>query len=169
MTSNPMQSETYVCPGFQGGANWYSTIVKNPTTGLYYFFCIGTLQSFTKRSMEWEAGKGYMGGAARPAPGENFVKSVRAINIQTGEIAWDLPQISAPATASSGLLSTPPHSLLWRERRFVHGGRRFIRQDPLGLPGQLSLEVSPMTYVFDNKQYIVMPVGQSIVAFGLPE
>jgi len=28
---------------------------------------------------------------------------------------------------------------------------------------------SPMTYMFDNKQYIAIPIGQSIVAFGLPE
>jgi hypothetical protein len=28
---------------------------------------------------------------------------------------------------------------------------------------------SPMTYVFDNKQYVALPIGQSIVAFGLAE
>ena len=28
--------ETYVCPGFQGGTNWFSTSF-NPGTGLYYF------------------------------------------------------------------------------------------------------------------------------------
>ncbi len=28
---------------------------------------------------------------------------------------------------------------------------------------------SPTTYVFDNKQYVAIPIGQSIVAFGLPE
>ncbi len=27
---------------------------------------------------------------------------------------------------------------------------------------------SPMTYMFDNKQYVVMAVGTDIVAFGLP-
>ena len=61
---------------------------------------------FTKRDMEWQAGKGFMGGAARPAPGETFTKSLRAINIQTGEIAWDLPQVSGPVTASAGVIST---------------------------------------------------------------
>ena len=30
-------------------------------------------------------------------------------------------------------------------------------------------KASPMTYVFDNKQYIAIAVGQSIVAFGLPD
>jgi hypothetical protein len=26
-----------------------------------------------------------------------------------------------------------------------------------------------MTYVFDNKEYVAIAVGQSIMAFGLPE
>ena len=163
------EGETYVCPGFQGGANWYSTSF-NPTTGLYYFSALERCNLFTKRSMEWEAGKGYMGGAARPAPGENFVKSVRAINIQTGEIAWDLPQISAPATASSGLLSTASGLVFFGEN-----GGSFMAADASSgkilwdFPANFLWKSSPMTYVFDNKQYIVMPVGQSIVAFGLAE
>jgi len=28
-------------------------------------------------------------------------------------------------------------------------------------------KASPMTYVFDNKQYVAIAVGQSIMAFGL--
>src|SRR5438034_6344606 len=95
------EGETYVCPGFQGGANWYSTSF-NPATGLYYFSALERCNFFSKRSMEWEAGKGFMGGAARPAPGETFTKSLRALNIQTGDIAWDLPQVSGPATSSAG-------------------------------------------------------------------
>jgi alcohol dehydrogenase (cytochrome c) len=30
-------------------------------------------------------------------------------------------------------------------------------------------KASPMTYVFDNKQYIAIAVGQSMMAFGLQE
>src|SRR5436309_10087619 len=97
--------ETYVCPGFQGGANWYSTSF-NAATGLYYFSALERCNLFQKRTMEWEAGKAFMGGTARPVPGESFVKSVRALNIQTGEIAWDLPQVSGLATSSAGVLST---------------------------------------------------------------
>src|SRR5579863_2823113 len=65
------QGETYVCPGFQGGTNWFSTSF-NPATGLYYFQALERCNLFSKRTMEWQAGKGYMGGAARPAPGETF-------------------------------------------------------------------------------------------------
>ena len=42
--------------------------------------------------MDWQAGKGYMGGSARLPPGEKAQKILRAIDIQTGKIAWDLPE-----------------------------------------------------------------------------
>ena len=32
-----------------------------------------------------------------------------------------------------------------------------------------SLHTSPMTYMFDNKQYVGMIVGSIVYAFGLPE
>jgi alcohol dehydrogenase (cytochrome c) len=163
------QGETYVCPGFQGGANWYSTSF-NPATGFYYFSALERCNLFSKRSMEWEAGKGYMGGAARPAPGETFVKSLRAINVRTGEIAWDLPQVSGPATASAGVLSTASGLVFFGEN-----SGSFMAADAAtgkvlwNFPTNHLWKSSPMTYVFDNKQYIVMPIGQSIVAFGLPD
>src|SRR4029077_6095721 len=97
--------DTYVCPGFQGGTNWFSTSF-NPTTGLYYFQALERCNVFSKRDMQWESGKGYMGGAARPAPGESFEKSLRALNIQTGKIVGALPQITGTLTASAGVIST---------------------------------------------------------------
>ena len=30
-------------------------------------------------------------------------------------------------------------------------------------------KASPMTYMFDNKQYVAIAVAQAIVAFGLPD
>jgi alcohol dehydrogenase (cytochrome c) len=161
--------ETYVCPGFQGGTNWFSTSF-NPATGLYYFQALERCNLFSKRAMEWEAGKGYMGGAARPAPGETFTKSLRAINIQTGEIAWDLPQVSGAATASAGVISTASGLVFFGEN-----SGSFMAAD--AATGRVLWEystnhtwkASPMTYVFDNKQYVAIAVGQTITAFGLPD
>jgi len=36
-------------------------------------------------------------------------------------------------------------------------------------PTNHTWRASPMNYVFDNKQYIAVAVGTSIMAFGLPE
>ena len=36
-------------------------------------------------------------------------------------------------------------------------------------PTNQTWKASPMTYVFDNKQYIAIAAGQSIIAFALPD
>ena len=161
--------EVYVCPGFQGGANWYSTSY-NPGTGLYYFQALERCNVFSKRKGEWQQGKSYMGGTARPAPGEGFVKSVRALNLQTGEMVWDLEQGKAPATASAGLLSTASGLVFFGENAGAFMAADAATGAPLWqFPTNQVWKASPMTYVFDNKQYIAVAVGTSIMAFGLPD
>jgi alcohol dehydrogenase (cytochrome c) len=161
--------ETYVCPGFQGGTNWFSTSY-NPGTGLYYFQALERCNLFTKRDMEWQAGKPFMGGAARPAPGETFTKSLRAINIQTGEVAWDLPQGPGSITASAGVISTASGLVFFGEN-----SGSFMAADASNgkvlweFPTNQVWKASPMTYTFDNKQHIAIAVAQSIVAFALPD
>src|SRR5262252_1076873 len=161
--------EVYVCPGFQGGTNWFSTSF-NPTTGLYYFNALERCNVFSARHGDWQAGKGYMGGTARPAPGETFEKFLRALNIQTGEIAWDLPQVTMPATASAGVMSTASGLVFFGEN-----SGSFMAADATNakvlwdFPTNQTWKSSPMTYMFDNKQYVAIAVGQSIVAFALPE
>jgi alcohol dehydrogenase (cytochrome c) len=161
--------ETYVCPGFQGGANWYSTSF-NPETGLYYFQALERCNLFSPRAMEWQPGKSFMGGSARPAPGETFTKSVRAIDIQTGNVKWDLVQGPGAVTASAGLLSTATGLVLFGE----NSGSLMAADAATGkvlwaFPTNQVWKASPMTYMFDNRQYVAIAVGQSIMAFALPE
>ena len=79
-----------VCPSLEGASNWYSTSF-NPITGLYYVQTNDKCGMFTRTEQEWEAGKGFMGGSFSPAP-EPAERVLRAIDIQTGKIAWELPQ-----------------------------------------------------------------------------
>ena len=161
--------DTYVCPGFQGGANWFSSAF-NPATGLFYFNALERCNVFSKAHGEWVSGKSYMGGTARPAPGESFEKFLRAINIQTGEIAWEVPQVTTSATASAGVLSTASGLVFYGEN-----SGSFMAVDAADgkilwqFPTNQTWKASPMTYMFDNKQYVAIAVGQSIVAFGLGE
>ena len=168
LTETP-EGETYVCPGFQGGTNWFSTSF-NPATGLYYIQALERCNLFSKRTMEWQAGKSYMGGAARPAPGETFEKVLRAINIQTGEIAWELPQVSGTLTSSAGTLSTASGLVFFGENSGAFMAADAATGKPLWqFQTNQTWKASPMTYTFDNKQYVAVAAGQSIIAFGLPD
>jgi alcohol dehydrogenase (cytochrome c) len=161
--------EIYVCPGFQGGTNWFSTSF-NPATGLYYFQALARCNLFSGRDMEWQAGKAFMGGSARPAPGETFTKSVRALDIQTGDVSWDLVQGPGAVTASAGLLSTASGLVFFGEN-----SGSFMAADAASgkvrwsFPANVVWRASPMTYLFDNRQYIAIAAGQSIMAFALPD
>jgi len=160
--------ESYVCPGIAGGTNWYSTSF-NPGTGLYYIQALERCNLYSKRTLEWEAGKGYMGGSVRPVPDESYTKSVRAIDIQTGAIAWDLPQANGRG-GSAGLMSSASGLVFFGE----NSGSFMAADAGSGkvlweFPANQGWRASPMTYMFDNRQYIAMAAGTSIIAFALPE
>jgi alcohol dehydrogenase (cytochrome c) len=87
----PTVAGNKVCPAVEGAANWFSTSF-NPATGLYYVQTLEKCAIYRKADLEWQAGKGYQGGSGRQVPGEQGQKILRAIDIQTGKIVWELPQ-----------------------------------------------------------------------------
>ncbi len=160
--------DDFVCPGFQGATNWFSTSF-NPVTGLYYFQALERCNVFSRSKGEWKAGQKYLGGDVRPVPNESFEKSLRAIDIQSGATRWELPQAAGPAPASAGVISTASGLVFFGENAGA-----FVAAD--GSNGKVlwqfatnrAFTSSPMTYMFDNKQYIAVAAGLSIIAFALP-
>ena len=157
-----------VCPSLEGASNWYSTSF-NPATGLYYVQTNDKCGVFTKIPMEWAAGKGYMGGSFTQAPNEPAQRVLRAIDIQTGKIAWELPQVG-PVTSWGGVLSTASGIVIFGE----DSGSLMAADAATGkllwsFQTNQNWKASPMTYAFDNKQYVAVAVGSAIVAFGLPD
>jgi alcohol dehydrogenase (cytochrome c) len=155
-----------VCPSLDGASNWYSTSY-NPTTNLYYVQTNDKCGIFTKTPMDWEAGKGFMGGSFRPAP-EPAQRILRAIDIQTGRAVWELPQTGA-VNSWGGVLSTAGGVVIFAE----DSGALMAADASTGKPlwsfqtSQL-WKGSPMTYMFDNAQYVAIAAGSNIIAFGLP-
>lgn len=159
----PTTEGTRVCPALDGATNWYSTAF-NPSTGLYYVQTLEACANFVKRSVEWKAGAGYMGGTARRDGGQ---KLLRAIDIQTGEVKWELPQ-TGPANSWGGVLATAGGIVLFGEDGGLFSaadartGKRLWQW-----PAELVWRSSPMTYTFDGKQYLAVAAGSNIVSFGL--
>ena len=155
-----------VCPSLDGASNWYSTS-WNPTTNLYYVQTNDKCGIFTKTPMDWEAGKGFMGGSFRPAP-EPAQRILRALDIQTGKAVWELPQ-AGTVNSWGGTLSTAGGVVIFGE----DSGALMAADASTGKPlwsfqtSQL-WKASPMTYMFDNVQYVAVAAGSNIIAFGLP-
>ncbi len=165
--SEPSLQGTTVCPSLVGATNWNST-AYNPATGLFYVLALESCNIYTKSSAWWEPGKSFYGGGTRRVPGETSEKFLRAIDLQTGKIAWEVPQL-ASGFGLAGVLTTA-------------GGLVFFGDDSGAFAavdaktGQAlwhfhtneSWHSSPMTYAVDGKQYLGVSVGSNIIAFALP-
>jgi PQQ-dependent dehydrogenase (methanol/ethanol family) len=137
------------CPS--DAANWDST-AYSPRTGLYYFMaleeCTGTPTSYPDQT------------------GQRFL---RALNIETGEIAWEVPQ-PGPARAKtwSGVLATAGDLIFYGQ---PNGS--FTAADPRTgktlwqFPTNVRMKASPMTFSFRGNQYIAVAAGPNILCFGL--
>jgi alcohol dehydrogenase (cytochrome c) len=162
----PTREGRRVCPSLDGASNWYSAAFS-PRTGLYYVQTNDKCGIFTRVDQTWESGKGFMGGTFAAAP-EPARRVLRAIDIQTGKIAWELPQFGA-ADSWGGVLATASDIVF-----FGDDSGAFAAADARSGKRLWSFQTSqvwkssPMTYVFDNRQYVAIAVGQSVMAFALP-
>jgi alcohol dehydrogenase (cytochrome c) len=158
--------EVKICPAMEGAANWFSTSYS-PNTGLFYVPALEKCGVFMKSQSEWQAGRSFMGGSTHQAPGDKAQKILRAIDIQTGAIKWELPQVG-PGYDFGGTLSTAGGLLF-----FGNDSGQFEAVDAAtgkslwNFPTNQSFRASPMTYVFDGKQYIATASGQVILVFAL--
>jgi alcohol dehydrogenase (cytochrome c) len=161
--------DNYVCPGFQGATNWFSTSF-NPVTGLYYFQALERCNLFSVRQKDWVAGQKYLGGDVHPVPGEVYEKSLRALNIQTGETVWEIPQAPALAPAAAGVISTASGLVFFGENSGA-----FVAADASNgrilwqFMTNALISASPMSYTFDNKEFVAIAAGREVMAFALPD
>ncbi|MDX1978961.1 MAG: PQQ-binding-like beta-propeller repeat protein [Bryobacteraceae bacterium] len=163
---SPSPQGTKVCPAVEGATNWFSTSY-HPVTGFYYVQTLEKCNIFTKAPGQWEAGKSYYDGATRLVPGQPGRKILRAIDIQTGRIAWQLPQLG-PANSWGGVLTTAGGIVLFGDDSGAFRAADAATGKPLWtFPVNTLWKASPMTYVFDNRQYVAIAAGASIIAFGL--
>ena len=163
----PTPAGTKVCPSQDGATNWYSPSF-NPATGLYYIQTFEKCSIYTKSDQgDWETGKSYLGGSQRTAPDPKPQRILRALDIRTGAIAWELPQ-RGPANSWGGTLSTATGLVIFGE----DGGALMAADAVTGKPLWMfqtnhNWKASPMTYTFDGKQYIAVAAGANIIAFGI--
>ena len=166
----PTAAGTKVCPSQDGATNWFSPSY-NPATGLYYVQTFEKCSVYTRREPgTWEAGKAYLGGSQRTSPGdEPPARILKAIDVRTGKIAWELPQ-PGPAESWGGTLSTATGLVIFGEEGGALMAVDAVNGKPLwSFQTNQVWKASPMTYQFDKKQYIAVAAGSNIIAFGILE
>ena len=165
----PTPAGTKVCPSQDGATNWFSPSY-NPSTGLYYVQTFEKCSIYTKSEQgEWESGKSYLGGSQRTAPDPRPERILKAIDIRTGAIRWELPQ-PGPAHSWGGTLATATGLVIFGEE----GGGLMAADATTGKPVPIfqtnqTWRASPMTYMFDGRQYVAVAAGSNIIALTIPD
>ena len=103
-SATPTPNGTKTCPAVVGATNWFSS-AYNPLSGLFYVMALESCGIYTKSDAWWEQGKSFYGGGTRHVPGETPERFLRALDIQTGNVVWEIPQIGSEA-GWGGVLST---------------------------------------------------------------
>jgi len=165
--ANPTAEGVRACPAVEGATNWMAPSF-NPSTGLYYIMALEKCTIYRKAPAQWEPGKSHYGGTTRRVPNEPGRKYLRAIDLRTGRIAWELPQEGAAETWG-GTLSTDGGLIF-----FGHDNGDFAAADARtgkllwSFPANALWKASPMTYTAGGKQYVAIAAGGAVVTFGLP-
>jgi len=165
--SDPTPQGVKTCPSVVGATNWMST-AYNPVTRLFYVMTLEACDIYTKSDSWWEPGKSFYGGATRHVPGETRERFLRAIDMQTGKIVWEFPQIGSGG-GWGGVLSTAGGLVFQCDDAGALAAVDARSGKPLWhFNTNQSWHASPMTYMLDGHQYVAIAAGSNIIAFALP-
>ncbi len=160
-SAKPTHAGTRACPAVRGATNWYSTAFS-PVTRLFYVMAVEDCNIYR------QAGLGGYIPLRNPAnPAEKYL---RAIDIETGKVAWEVPQVGPPESNYSGVLSTAGGLVFYGET----GGGFAAVDAPTGrtlwhFPANTQWKGSPMTYLAGGRQYVAIAAGGTILSFALPQ
>ena len=151
------QEDGLVCPEI--GTNWNATAFS-PVTSLYYVVALEkcdiklTSSGAKKRKTDQEPGKKYL----------------RALDIETGKVLWEAPQIGpVDGKRNGGLLATAGGTLFYGdpsgdvEALDERNGKVLWHFPTNGIN-----KASPITYMVGGKQFVALAAGPNILCFGLP-
>lgn len=168
--TDPTPSGKIVCPSKKGATNWFSPSY-NPQTGLFYVVTMEQCEVYTVSARPHEKGECYSRTGSEAIPSEPGQFFLRAIDIQTGDIRWEIPMvIKDTMRASPGTVSTAGGLVFFGDNE----GNLSAADAKTGKvlwhfnTGQL-ITASPMTYSVNGKQYVALASGTDIFCFGLFE
>jgi PQQ-dependent dehydrogenase (methanol/ethanol family) len=108
------------------------------------------------------------GGFNRGGPGGGGTMALRALDLDTGRVAWEIPQVGN-SNNYAGTLSTAGGVVFYGQ-----ASGEFAAVDAKSgahlwhFETQETWKASPMTYTVNGRQYVAITSGANVLAFGLP-
>jgi PQQ-dependent dehydrogenase (methanol/ethanol family) len=165
---------TRMLPGANGGVEW-SPGAYNPNTHMVYYVNLHQPMYYEVKSVPWEKGKLWLGGAFKAIPGEKQSGNVSAVNIDTAKIVWqkqtDQPMIGGALTTAGGLVFAGEGNGQFNAYDATSGNVLWSFQAGAGVNS------AAMSFKVDGKQYIAVAaggnfqlnykLGDAVLVFGL--
>jgi PQQ-dependent dehydrogenase (methanol/ethanol family) len=191
--NTPTPEGVTTCPAIRGATNWMSTSFS-PVTRLFYVMAIENCFVYRSTMFGGGRGRGAAPAAAPPPPqapargtpppaspfglpgggfnrggaGGGGTMALRAIEIETGKIAWEVPQIGN-SNNYAGTLSTAGGLVFYGQ-----ASGEFAAVDAKTgahlwhFETHETWKASPMTYLVNGRQYVSITSGANVLVFGLP-
>ncbi len=164
----PNEKGAVTCPDITGGTNFWPPTF-DPSTRTFFVNAREACMTFYAWKPDYKAGDRYTGGAGQRGAGsdQQTYGALRAIDPATGDRKWEFryltPSTAGLLTTASGLifsgdaegnllaLDSRDGKLLWRYQMgaAMHG-------------------TSPITYMLDGRQHVLVPAGTTLTAWALP-
>ncbi|MEO5742850.1 MAG: PQQ-binding-like beta-propeller repeat protein [Vicinamibacterales bacterium] len=192
--NTPDENGVTTCPAIRGATNWMSTSFS-PATRLFYVMAVENCGVY--RSTMFGGGRGATppargagaptpavppargaapaspfglpgGGFNRGGPGGGGTMALRALDLDTGHIAWEIPQVGN-SNNYAGTLSTAGGVVFYGQ-----ASGEFAAVDAKSgahlwhFETQETWKSSPMTYIAAGRQYVAITSGANVLAFALP-
>ncbi len=153
-----------VCPGALGLTNWYAPSYS-PNTKMLYLATSTECDVFTSSPQQYRAGHDFLGSVYVPDPVERPRGALQALDPLTGEKKWEFEYFSSP---NGGALSTAGDLVCAGDSdgNFIVLDAR-SGKDLWHVQLGAAIYSTAITYKVDGKQYVVLPAGSALFAFGL--
>jgi len=153
-------------PDFRGGTN-FNPPSYDPALQLFFVMARETCAIYTPVKQEPLPGRVFMSGGMRKLPEPDY-GALRALDPKTGAIKWEFklptPSLAGVMSTASGLVFAGDN-----EGNFNAFDSRTGKQLWTYRMGSLIWGAAPTSVMLDGRQYVLLPSGNTLVAFALSE
>jgi alcohol dehydrogenase (cytochrome c) len=153
-----------VCPAALGLTNWYSPSY-DPQTKLFYVATSDECDIFTGAPQPYREGHDFLGSIYVPDPVARPTGALKALDPLTGAEKWQFKYFSNP---NGGALSTAGGLVFAGDAdgNFIAVDSR-TGKDLWHMQLGAAIYSTAVSYRLDGRQYVVIPAGSALFAFGL--
>jgi alcohol dehydrogenase (cytochrome c) len=158
--------EPQCVPDFRGGTN-FNPPSYDPALQFFFVMARETCAIYTPIKQEPVIGRVFMSGGMKKLPEPDY-GAIRALDIQTGAIKWEFklptPSLAGVMSTASGLVFAGDNEGIFHALDARTGKQLWSYR-----MGSLIWGAAPTTVMLDGRQLVMLPSGNTLTAFGLPQ